>query len=117
MVLQKWSKLYNGIFNITLAEKGSVTFHNGKEYYIDAIPVKNIVDTTGCGDSYHAAFIASYLNNNNVNMAMEVMYAKITLGMYSGVYETHSEINLHKYLYKVILVLVTGKQRREVKIT
>lgn len=45
------------------------------------------------------------------------MYAKITLGMYSSVYETHAEINLHKYLYKVILVLVTGKQRREVKIT
>ena len=71
MVLKNWSKLYNGIFNTTLAEKGSVTFHNGKEYDIDAIPVKNIVDTTGCGDSYHAAFIASYLNHNNINMAME----------------------------------------------
>ncbi len=71
MVLKNWSKLYNGIFNTTLAEKGSVTFHNGKEYDIDAIPVKNIVDTTGCGDSYHAAFIASYLNHNNIDMAME----------------------------------------------
>lgn len=70
-VLRKWSKLYDGIFNATLAEKGSVTFYNGREYYADAIPVEKIVDTTGCGDSYHAAFLASYLNNHNIDMAME----------------------------------------------
>lgn len=71
MVLKNWSKLYDGIFNATLAEKGSVSFYNGKEYCADAIPVEKIVDTTGCGDSYHAAFIASYLNNHNINVAME----------------------------------------------
>lgn len=71
MALKNWSKLYHGIFNATLAEKGSVTYHGGREYITDAIPVKNIIDTTGCGDSYHAAFIASYLNNHNIKMAME----------------------------------------------
>lgn len=43
---------YDGIFNATLAEKGSVTFYSGKEYYATAIPVEKIVDTTGCDDSY-----------------------------------------------------------------
>lgn len=71
MVLKKWSNLYDGIFNATLAEKGSVSFHKGSEYHIDAVPVKKIVDTTGCGDSYHAAFLASYLKSYSIKMAME----------------------------------------------
>ena len=70
-VLKNWSELYHGIFNATLAEKGSVTFYHGKEYSVDAISVENIIDTTGCGDTYHAAFIASYLNHHDIKSAME----------------------------------------------
>lgn len=71
LVLKEWSNLYDGIFNATLAEKGSVSFYKGKEYRADAIPVKEIVDTTGCGDSYHAAFLASYFDSHNIKTAME----------------------------------------------
>ncbi len=86
LVLKKWSEMYHGIFNATLADKGSVTFHNGKEYKIGAVPVKKIVDTTGCGDSYHAAFLASYLNNQDINMAMEEgsLAASNTLTFFGG---------------------------------
>ena len=52
--LQKWSEKYSNIFNITLAENGSVTYYFGKEYRVSAVPVNEIIDTTGCGDSYHA---------------------------------------------------------------
>ena len=85
-VLKNWSKLYHGIFNATLAEKGSVTFYRGKEYRTDAISVEEIVDTTGCGDSYHAAFIASYLNHHDINLAMEEgsLQASKTLAFLGG---------------------------------
>lgn len=57
-------------FDTTLAENGSVTFFNGKEYRVKAVPITEIVDTTGCGDSYHAAFICSYVKDNDIISAM-----------------------------------------------
>lgn len=67
---QTWSKKYNNIFNITLAENGSVTYFMGKEYRVKAVPVSEVIDTTGCGDSYHAAFLCSYLKDANITNAM-----------------------------------------------
>ncbi len=69
-VMSQWSKKYPAIFNVTLGEKGSVTFYRGKARSIDAFPVKEVVDTTGCGDSYHAAFLASYLRDKDIMKAM-----------------------------------------------
>lgn len=70
-VLKRWSELYHGIFNASLAERGSVSYRGGKEYRVKAVPVENIVDTTGCGDNYHAAFLASYLKDQDIVIAME----------------------------------------------
>ena len=67
---QKWSERYDNIFNITLAENGSVTYYMGKEYRVDAVPVNNVIDTTGCGDSYHAGFLCSYLRDCDIINAM-----------------------------------------------
>jgi len=69
--LREWSKKYEGIFNATLAENGSVTYYNGIEYRCKAVDIEKIVDTTGCGDSYHAAFLASYLEKKDIMYAME----------------------------------------------
>lgn len=97
VVLKDWSVLYHGIFNATLAEQGSVTFYRGKEYHADAVPVKKIVDTTGCGDSYHAAFIASYLKNHDINIAMEEgsAVAANTLMVLGGVCAVPTSLSLH----------------------
>ena len=65
------SEKYSGLFNITLAEKGSVTYQNGKEYRVNAVPVSKVVDTTGCGDSYHAGFICAYAENGDIINAMQ----------------------------------------------
>lgn len=67
---QKWSEECDTVFNITLAEKGSVTYRNGKEYRMKALPVKEVVDTTGCGDSYHAGFLCTYLTTGDIEAAM-----------------------------------------------
>ena len=66
----RWSERYDNIFNITLAENGSVTYYMGKEYRVDAVPVNNVIDTTGCGDSYHAGFLCSYLRDCDIINAM-----------------------------------------------
>lgn len=67
----RFSKQYPCIFNVTLAEYGSVTYYNGEEYRVNAVPVKEVIDTTGCGDSYHAGFICSYSKDRDIIAAMK----------------------------------------------
>ena len=37
---------YNCLFNVSLAEHGSVTYFNGQEYRVQAVKVESIIDTT-----------------------------------------------------------------------
>lgn len=85
-IFEDWSKKYLGLFNMSLADKGSVTYQNGKQYYVPADDVKIIVDTTGCGDSYHAGFVCSHMINEDIYEAMRVgtEFATETLSHYGG---------------------------------
>ena len=85
-VFEEWSKKYPGLFNMTLAEKGSVTYANGQEYRVEAAKPDEIVDSTGCGDSYHAAFVCSYLVDKDIMKAMKQAseLAALTLEHYGG---------------------------------
>lgn len=66
------SKKYPAVvFNITLAKEGSVTYQEGKEYRVPATLPDEFVDTTGCGDSYHAGFLCSYLKEGEIMKAMK----------------------------------------------
>ncbi|MBQ2952637.1 MAG: carbohydrate kinase [Clostridia bacterium] len=65
-----WSERFDAIFNVTLAERGSVTYVGGREYRVSAVPVSEVIDTTGCGDSYHGAFLSRYLLDGDVTAAM-----------------------------------------------
>lgn len=80
------SECNEGLFNVTLAERGSVTYHKGVKYRIPAVPVENVVDTTGCGDSYHAGFVCSYMIDGDITKAMEkgAEFASDTLSHYGG---------------------------------
>jgi fructoselysine 6-kinase len=69
-VARAWSEKYDGLFNVTLAERGSVTYLRGQEYRVSAVPVKEVIDTTGCGDSYHAGFVCSYVKDGDILAAM-----------------------------------------------
>lgn len=83
---ENFSKKYNGLFNMSLAEKGSVTYYKGVKYAVSAVRVKEIIDTTGCGDSYHAGFVCSHMINGDIPLAMQVgsSYAAETLTHYGG---------------------------------
>lgn len=83
---EEFSKKYNGLFNMSLADKGSVTYFRGERYSVPATKVKEIIDTTGCGDSYHAGFVCSHLINGDILEAMKTgsEYAAETLEHYGG---------------------------------
>ncbi len=85
-VARAWSERFDGLFNVTLAEKGSVTYLHGQEYRVQAVPVAEVIDTTGCGDSYHAGFVCSYLKDGDVIAAMNEgsRVASHTLGHMGG---------------------------------
>lgn len=69
--LKPVARQLNTLIVITLGAAGSVAIEGDQEYYQPAIPVKNVVDTTGCGDAYQAAFVVSYFENRNIKEAME----------------------------------------------
>lgn len=42
---------------LTLGDKGSLIYVDGEFIEIPAIPTKNVIDTTGCGDTYMAGYL------------------------------------------------------------
>jgi sugar/nucleoside kinase (ribokinase family) len=50
-------QVWNGIAAITRSEKGCVVARGGEVHVIDAVPVDKVVDTTGAGDQFAAAFL------------------------------------------------------------
>ncbi len=56
---------------ITLGKKGSVGLVKGEPVYQPSIAITNIVDSTGCGDAFQAAFTVSYWRDGNVERALE----------------------------------------------
>lgn len=85
-IFKEFSEKYDGLFNMTLAKEGSVTYYHGKEYRVKADYVEEIVDTTGCGDSYHAGFVCAYLESGEILKAMATgsKIAAKTLTHYGG---------------------------------
>lgn len=54
---------------ITLGSKGSLIYSKGNFYSIPSFPPKKIVDATGCGDTYMAAYIYQRLKSSNIDKA------------------------------------------------
>jgi fructoselysine 6-kinase len=69
-LLKQWSLEFQTLFVATLGENGSVAYKNGAEYSCEAIKVYEVIDTTGCGDSYQGAFVVDYLMNDDIESAM-----------------------------------------------
>lgn len=68
--LSELSKSSRKMIIATLGEKGSIAFHKNEKYFQDAIKVDKIVDTTGCGDAFHAAFSIEWVHSGNVQKSL-----------------------------------------------
>jgi fructoselysine 6-kinase len=71
----------------TLGAKGSMAFFNHKRYVQEAIEVDEIIDTTGCGDAFQAAFSIEWFKTKNVEKSLEAgaFAASKVLGFVGGV--------------------------------
>ncbi|MDA1317069.1 MAG: carbohydrate kinase family protein [bacterium] len=71
-IVKKYS-LFNedDVLVVTDGRKGSYAYHGGKVYHEKAAEVHEVVDTTGAGDAYTAAFIASYLKVKDIEQSMQ----------------------------------------------
>lgn len=72
-LLDKYKELAfarNKLLIVTLGADGSYAFHNGKSFYQAAVEIPKVIDTTGCGDAYQAAFTIEYFQCRNIKNAM-----------------------------------------------
>jgi sugar/nucleoside kinase (ribokinase family) len=71
------SKHFKGIIVLTLGADGSVAIKNGIIYEQEALPIKKVIDTTGCGDAFQAGFSTEYYVSKDIKKAL---LAGATLG-------------------------------------
>ena len=64
--LTELSKGRPGVIVLTLGAQGSIAFSDGRQTRQPALETSGIVDTTGCGDAFQAAFTASWLTGGDL---------------------------------------------------
>jgi fructoselysine 6-kinase len=68
--LEKLARERRKLFIVTLGPEGSVALGPGRRLFCAAEPVAQVVDTTGAGDTFAAAFLAEYLRSNDVSRSL-----------------------------------------------
>lgn len=66
-IAERWHKL----FVVTLGADGSRAFLGHDRFEQGAVQVSKVVDTTGAGDAFAAAFLASYMHGCDVSLSMQ----------------------------------------------
>ena len=69
---------------ITLGSKGSVIYTDGNFYEIPAFKPKQVVDATGCGDTYMAGYLLKKIKGGNPQEAGEFGAAMATIKIQSS---------------------------------
>lgn len=68
--LARIAKNNRGILVLTLGAEGSIAFEGDRSYAQKALPMDQVIDTTGCGDAFQAAFTASYFHTKNIQASL-----------------------------------------------
>jgi len=66
------SKKLGNLSVITLGERGSIVVNKGDVTHAEAQKTSNVVDTTGAGDTYTAAFLFGLLSNKSIQECAEM---------------------------------------------
>ncbi len=64
------AKANRGIIVLTLGAQGSIAFEGGRTYTQKALTTGKVIDTTGCGDAFQAAFTASYFATKDIRASL-----------------------------------------------
>ncbi|MGI9204234.1 MAG: PfkB family carbohydrate kinase, partial [Woeseiaceae bacterium] len=62
---------YDKLFIVTLGADGSCAFHGAKRFQCAAVPVEKVVDTTGAGDAFAAAFLSRYCYGAGIQASLQ----------------------------------------------
>jgi fructoselysine 6-kinase len=68
--LARIAKTNRGIIVLTLGAQGSIAFEGDRAYPQKALATGKVVDTTGCGDAFQAAFTASYFATKDIRASL-----------------------------------------------
>lgn len=69
--LRPLSRAANCVVVVTMGANGSVALVKGEPIYQPSLRVANVVDSTGCGDAFGAAFTVSYWRDGDVRRALQ----------------------------------------------
>ncbi|MAW28557.1 MAG: hypothetical protein CMP98_07150 [Gammaproteobacteria bacterium] len=65
------ANVHHGLFVITQGEGGAFAIEDGKTYTQAAVPVPEVIDTTGAGDCFAAHFLSEWSNSSNIQRALK----------------------------------------------
>ena len=68
--LQPFAERVDSLIVVTLGAAGSVALTPHGSITVPAVPVDHPLDTTGCGDSFQAAFTVSYYRDKDIAKAL-----------------------------------------------
>jgi sugar/nucleoside kinase (ribokinase family) len=69
--LERLARRHRKLFVVTLGPDGSLALTGSGRLACPAVPVERVVDTTGAGDTFAAAFLAQYLASRDVGKSLE----------------------------------------------
>ena len=68
--LARIAKDNRGIIVLTLGAEGSIAFEGDRSYTQKALTTDKVIDSTGCGDAFQAAFTATYFNTKDIQASL-----------------------------------------------
>jgi sugar/nucleoside kinase (ribokinase family) len=87
---------------ITNGSQGSEIYHNGLRYIIPAFKPREVVDATGCGDTYMAGYLYRRLKGDDIQQAGEFAAAMASLKMEASGPFLGTEDDVNEFVSKYI---------------
>ncbi len=69
-VIEEKADANNKLLVVTLGADGSIAFRGGDTFSCAAIPVGEVLDTTGAGDAFAAGFLSQYCYGRNIKASL-----------------------------------------------
>ncbi|MET0361579.1 MAG: PfkB family carbohydrate kinase, partial [Sphingobium sp.] len=86
---------------VTRGEAGAIAVHKGERYECGAMPVADVVDTTGAGDLFAAGFLSGYVTGRTPtdSLAMGAIAAAEIISHYGARPEADLQAMLGSFLH------------------